>query len=170
MCIPNPALQQNRLPLIIPQPDDMWMVEQEHVTDTKWESVKTSLSPFSLHTAGPEHTRTRSCLSHSQQRFTTTLSSHAGWGFGFFFFLQNYLKMRGQSERLWDWKERHCDEKDQSCLRSLIRSNLYASKTNIPPHFSRKTPNSILIYTLSNLIDFRGIACGRNHQAVASQQ
>lgn len=85
-------------------------------------------------------------------------------------FLQNYLKMRGQRERLWDWKEQQCDEKDQSCLWSLIRSNLYASKTNIPPHFSMKTPNSILIYTLSNLIDFRGIACGRNHQAAASQQ
>lgn len=54
MWIPNPALQQNRLPLIIPQPDDIWMVEQKHGRDTKWGSVKTRLSPFSAHTAGPE--------------------------------------------------------------------------------------------------------------------
>lgn len=33
-----------------------------------------------------------------------------------------------------------------------------------------KMPNSILIYTLYNLIDFRRIASSVNHQAVASQQ
>ena len=45
------------------------MVEQEYVRDSKWESVKTRPSPFSIHTAGPKHTRTRSRLSHSQQCF-----------------------------------------------------------------------------------------------------
>lgn len=46
--------------------------------------------------------------------------------------------MRGQQEPLWGWKEQQSDEKDQLCLWSLVRSNLYASKTNIPHTFPGK--------------------------------
>lgn len=66
------------------------MVEQEYGRDSKWESVKTRPSPFSIHTTGPKRTRTGYRLSYSQQRFTARqqpqiFPTQVG-------FLKNYLK------------------------------------------------------------------------------